>query len=110
MADRRRRRETVVETLPEPAGEAPEPADDLAAILDEEIAKLPDALRVAVVLCELEGCPRKVAAERLGVPEGTVSSRLAAARKALAKGLRNRGVVLGAATLSAALARQASAG
>ncbi len=109
MNDRRRRRETVVERLPEPAGEAPDHADDLAAILDEEIARLPDTLKTAVVLCELEGCSRKAAAERLGVPEGTISSRLAAARKALAKQLRERGIALSATALTAALARQASA-
>ena len=110
MNDRRRRHETPVERLPEPAREPTEPTADLAAILDEEIARLPEALRGAVVLCELEGCPRAVAAERLGVPEGTVSSRLAAARKTLARSLRKRGVVLSAAALSAALAGQTSAG
>ncbi|MBN9122047.1 MAG: sigma-70 family RNA polymerase sigma factor [Planctomycetes bacterium] len=110
MNDRRRRRETPTGHAPEPATAAPESADDLPAIIDEEIARLPDALRAAVVLCELEGCPRKAAAERLGVPEGTVSSRLAAARRALAARLRKRGVALGAAALAAALARQTTAG
>src|SRR5438309_3438268 len=40
VADRRRRREAQVETLPDAAGREPEPnaADDVAAILDEEIA------------------------------------------------------------------------
>ena len=92
VADRRRRRETPVESLPDAAEREGAPAADadLAAVVDEEIARLPDALRAAVVLCEMEGCSRKDAAARLGVPEGTVSSRLAAARKALAARLRSR--------------------
>lgn len=111
VADRRRRRETPVAAVPDVEGHEADPADatDLAAAVDEEIARLPDALRAAVVLCELEGCSRKDAAARLGVPEGTVSSRLAAARKALAARLRGRGVALGAAGLSAVLGRHATA-
>ena len=105
VADRRRRREAPVEVLPDLAARAavPTEAADLADIVDEEIARLPDALRATVVLCELEGCSRKDASERLGVPEGTVSSRLAAARKALAARLRGRGIALSAGGLSLAL-------
>ena len=111
VADRRRRRETPVESLPdaEEREGAPAADADLAAVVDEEIARLPDALRAAVVLCEMEGCSRKDAAARLGVPEGTVSSRLAAARKALAARLRSRGIALSAAGLSAALGSHATA-
>ncbi len=109
MANRRRRRETVVSTLPE--AHAPEAAKGLDAVdlLDEEIARLTDRLRVPVVLCELEGVSRKEAAQRLGIREGTLSSRLASARKALAERLRQRGVVLSAAGLSAVLAQTATA-
>jgi RNA polymerase sigma factor (sigma-70 family) len=111
MADRRRRRETPAANPPEPAREATSPADaaDLTAVLDEEIARLPDHLRLAVVLSELQGRPRKEAATELGIPEGTLSSRLATARKVLAGRLRRRGVALSAAGLSAALGRVASA-
>ncbi len=111
MSDRRQRREAPVGRLPETAGREADATEaaDLAAVLDEEIARLPEALRLAVVLCELEGCPRKAAAERLGVAEGTLSSRLASARKTLAARLRGRGVALSAAGLSVALGRQASA-
>lgn len=64
--------------------------DAVAAVLDE-VANLSDAHRAAVVLCELEGCPRGLAARRLGIAEGTLSSRLAAARRRLAERLTRRG-------------------
>jgi RNA polymerase sigma factor (sigma-70 family) len=108
MADRRRRRETPVEVLPEPAAD-PAEVSDLARVVDEEVARLPETYRLAVVLCELQGRPRKEVARELGVPEGTLSSRLAEARKRLAARLRNRGIALTAAGLSAALARLAPA-
>ena len=69
----------------------PPDADALRA-LDEEVAGLPEHLRAAVVLCELDGESRRDAAARLGVPEGTLSSRLAKGRKLLADRLRKRGV------------------
>ncbi|MDB5305850.1 MAG: hypothetical protein JWO38_52 [Gemmataceae bacterium] len=111
MADRRRRREAPVEIPPEPAATPADPVEaaDLAVVLDEEIAGLPDRLRAAVILCELEGHSRQEAADRLGVPEGTLSSRLAAARKALAARLRGRGIALSAAGLAAAFGRVAAA-
>jgi RNA polymerase sigma factor (sigma-70 family) len=93
VSARRRARETPVPAVPDRAGETTEPADaDTIRMLDEEIAGLPEHLRAALLLCELEGVGRKRASERLGVPEGTLSSRLAKARKLLADRLRKRGV------------------
>lgn len=60
--------------------------DDLKR-LDAAIAKLPGYLRDPIVLCELEGCTRKDAAKTLGIPEGTVASRVARAKQRLAKSL-----------------------
>lgn len=98
---RRRRRETPVPTLPERAALQTEPPDpDALAALDEAVAQLPEHLRAAVVLCELEGLSRREAAGRLGLAEGTLSSRLAKARKLLAERLRNRRLVLPAAGLA----------
>ena len=75
---------------------APAAADPLWAdarpVLDEEIGKLPEKLRAALVLCELEGLGRAEAAEQLGVPEGTLSSRLARAKEALRSRLVRRGL------------------
>jgi RNA polymerase sigma factor (sigma-70 family) len=49
-------------------------ASELRAILDEELARLPERHRAAVVLCELEGLSRRDASVRLGISEGTLSS------------------------------------
>jgi hypothetical protein len=54
------------------------------------------------VMCELEGRGRKDVARQLNLPEGTLSSRLAAARKLLARRLTRRGLVLPAAFLGMA--------
>jgi hypothetical protein len=74
------------------------PSDhDLAAVIDEELARLPEHYRLAVVLCELRGLSRKQAASELGIPEGTLSWRLAAARRKLAALLSARGLAPAAA-------------
>lgn len=100
MLGKRRKRETLAAAVPDTPRHSPA-VDDAAAVLDEEIAKLPDATRDAVILCELQGLSRREAAKRLGITEGTLSSRLAAARKTLAVKLRSRGVVLSAALAGA---------
>ncbi|MDB5308343.1 MAG: sigE 46 [Gemmataceae bacterium] len=108
-ARRRVKEQHPVSDAPEPA--APTPPDDpadLRRVIDEELARLPEKYRSAVVLCDLEGLNRKDAAGRLRVPEGTLSSRLAYARKALAARLSRRGVTTTAAALATALGRDAA--
>lgn len=91
---RRADRETA-DTVPERA--AADHFDfEAGRIVLDEIAKLSESYRSAVVLCELDGIGRADAARRLGIPEGTLSSRLAAARKLLAERLTARGVTLAA--------------
>ncbi len=92
LAAKRRRRETQVVNMPEPA--VPELCDtDLQRVVDEELSRLPDHYRGVVVLCDLEGMTRREAARQLGIPEGSVASRLARARALLAKRLTLRGAV-----------------
>src|SRR5262249_49915225 len=89
-ASRRRARELQTARPAHVTNEQPDP--DLWALLDEELRRLPDNFRAAVVLCDLEGRTRKEAAQQLGWSEGTLSGRLARARELLAKRLTRRGV------------------
>jgi RNA polymerase sigma factor (sigma-70 family) len=104
-AARRRAREVLVPALPDPpAPSAPPAMPELLPILDEELAALPACYREAIILCDLRGQSREAAAAALGVPEGTVSSRLATGRKKLAARLTRRGVTLSTAAVPVALA------
>jgi RNA polymerase sigma factor (sigma-70 family) len=66
-------------------------------LLRAEVNRLPDAFRSVIVLCCLEGRTQAEAAEQLGVPVGTVESRLTRARGRLRSGLASRGLALAAA-------------
>jgi RNA polymerase sigma factor (sigma-70 family) len=84
------------------------PRSDLRPVLDEEINRLPEKYRLAVVLCYLEGKTNQEAAQHLGCPEGTVASRLARGRERLRTRLTRRGVTLSVAALAAVLSRKAA--
>jgi RNA polymerase sigma factor (sigma-70 family) len=60
--------------------------------LHEEIDRLPEKLRVLVVLCHLEGQSQELAARTLSLPLGTIKSRLHQARSILRGRLSQRGV------------------
>jgi RNA polymerase sigma factor (sigma-70 family) len=108
---RRKVRERQVAEMPEPASAEQDLWDDLQLLLDQELSRLPELHRAVLVLCDLEGKTRKEAARHLGLPEGTVGSRLARARGLLAKRLTERGVALSGGALAALLAQNvASAG
>lgn len=62
--------------------------DERARRLWEAIDGLPERLRLVVVLAAIEGHGTKDVALLVGVPEGTVKSRLFEARKTLAERLR----------------------
>jgi cobalt-zinc-cadmium efflux system membrane fusion protein len=112
-AKSRRRRERRAQRIRRPetrtAGVEEYDRDELRAILDGELARLPERYRGALVLCELDGLTRRAAAERLGIPEGTLSSRLVRAKDLLRHRLVRRGLAPTALVLPAALAREAAA-
>src|SRR5262249_25161328 len=87
VAMKRRAREKQLAEVPEPAEEPRPASDELRVILDQELSCLPRKYRAPIVLCDLEGKTRKEAAQLVGCPEGSLSSRLSRARAMLAKRL-----------------------
>lgn len=107
---KRATRETSMESAPQPI--APTPAEiwsDLQPILDAELAKLPDKLRLPIVLCDLEGRSQREVAKQLGIAPATLAGRIGKARQLLAERLTERGITLSASGLALALAGQANA-
>lgn len=103
-AARRRDRERPGD-VEEALDRAPSPVDrlDLRPVLDEELARLPERYRAAIVLCHLEGLSHEEAARRLDCPVGTVRSRLARGRDRLRDRLTRRGFALTAGVLATTL-------
>ena len=101
-ASRRRRETSLSIDLPAISRDGLD-ADELAH-LDAAIDGLGERHRRVVVLCYLQGHSTEDAAKLLGVPRGTVLSRLATARERLAATLTRRGVALPAALTATTLA------
>src|SRR5262249_45498170 len=99
---RRTAKEQQGADMPHPQVLPEEPRHDLAEGRDAERGGRPEKCGLAVGVCEWEGRPRREAARQLGIQEGTLSSRLTAARKALARRLARYGLGLGGAALGPA--------
>lgn len=70
--------------------ERTEAREDLA-VVRQAVARLPEEQREVLALVVLEGLSYQAVAEAMGVPQGTVMSRLARARRKLAEALAERG-------------------
>lgn len=104
-AANRQSRERQVTELPE-CGVNDPVWDDVRAVLDGELSRLPERYRTVLILCDLEGETRKAAARRLGCPEGSVAGWLSRARALLADRLRRRGIVLSGSALGTVLGQR----
>jgi hypothetical protein len=74
------------------AGSEPVCEHELTLVIHEEIGRLPEKYRAAVMLCYLEGLTHEMAAKHLGWRVGSVKSRLAWARERLRVRFTRRGV------------------
>jgi RNA polymerase sigma-70 factor (ECF subfamily) len=90
---RRNRAPQQAELAAEPAATTPDPEAALLELADAEtvrraLAELPVEYREVMVLREMEGLSYKEIAPALGIPLGTVMSRLSRARKELYRRLQ----------------------
>ncbi len=76
---------------------------ELLTALDEELARLPDKYRSALVLCYLEEKSREEAARQLGCPLATLKSRLRRGRALMRAALARRGLTLSSALFASAV-------
>jgi RNA polymerase sigma-70 factor (ECF subfamily) len=89
-AQRKRRLFTSAEDAPEPADHA-HPAQEQRLSIESALQRLPEDQQLAVALVLVEGLAYHEAAELLGIPVGTLTSRLARGREALVDLLRTPG-------------------
>ena len=110
--NREARESRAVATTPSPEDPAMQLIDaETRTRLRAEVDALPEELRLPVVLHYQAGCSYEEVAESLGCPEGTVATRLAAARERLRSRLATAGILLAAGiSLEDALARTGPAG
>ncbi|MFO0799107.1 MAG: sigma-70 family RNA polymerase sigma factor [Gemmataceae bacterium] len=111
VASAARRRDTRHERASR-AGAKPEavPAgewDDLLAVVDEEIAALPDDLRAAVLTCLYHGKTQDEAAAELGWSLSTLRRRLDRGRELLRSRLTTRGIAPAVALVAGSVAPSA---
>jgi RNA polymerase sigma factor (sigma-70 family) len=92
-ARRRRHERRFAERAAIEKGDADAPDSELESVLHEEIDRLPESYRSAIVLCDLEGLNCDEAARRLGRPAGTVKCWRFRGRERLRHRLQRRGLV-----------------
>lgn len=82
-ARRRRERVHAPEEAGATVGDRSALSRDIALSVQAAMSRLPEEQRMAIALVLVEGMPYKDAAESLGIPIGTLTSRLARGREAL---------------------------
>lgn len=85
---RERREQVALEPIPAPTAEEMATAAEARARLWCALDRLPEKLRVVTVLAAIHGHEVREVAALLGLPEGTVKSRLHLARRRLVEELR----------------------
>jgi RNA polymerase sigma-70 factor (ECF subfamily) len=90
-ARRRRDRVHAPEEAGSRVGDASAAARDIALSVQAAMERLPEEQRLAVALVLIEGLSYKDAAETLGIPIGTLTSRLARGRATLQAALGDEG-------------------
>jgi RNA polymerase sigma factor (sigma-70 family) len=108
-ARRRRLERQVGQMAVATSTNGPAASDELIPALHEEIARLPEKYRLAVVHCDLEGMTQAQAAGQLHWSRRTLQLRLAEGRARLRRRLARRGLAPDGAALGAALLREAQA-
>jgi RNA polymerase sigma factor (sigma-70 family) len=107
-AARRRAREREVGLMAAAkSASGPAVVDQLLPALHEEIGRLPEKLRLAIVHCDLGGMTHAQAASALRWSERTTRRRLAEAREKIKDRLRRRGLEHDQTLLEAVLIREA---
>jgi len=82
---------------------------ELLTALHEEIARLPEKHRLAMVLCDLQGIPQAEAARQLCWSERALRYRLSEGRDRLKARLTRRGLALDSSTMASLFLREATA-
>lgn len=105
---RRGGKEKQVKSMPDPQVATNDEWERLQPVLDKELNALPDKYRLPVILCDLEGRTRRAVARELKIPDGTLSNRLTAARRMLARGLSRHGVAFSGGAVAMMLSQKAA--
>jgi C-terminal peptidase prc len=90
------------------ARESRSATQELCALVDEQLHRLPEKLRVPVLLCYLEGLTRDQAARQLNWSLRTLDRRLAQGRELLRRRLIHQGITLSAGLLVPVLTASAA--
>ena len=102
LDETRRRRRRPTDPLPDEPDRVLAGGDDVETALarttlpddvQDAILRLPEEYRIAVVLCDVVGLPYEEIADQVGVPVGTVRSRIHRGRLALRRTLGRREAV-----------------